>query len=119
MKHLKKSTKELIFYSALALLVLGGLIYLSTNTKVARPVVGTLALDNNLLTFDATTDNEEHVYCITRKPDFDTCTWENSREFTLEDAGVYYLYVKGIKTGLVSAPREFSYQKIDYTKLRI
>ena len=119
MKHLKKSTKELIFYSLLAAFVLAGLIFLSVNIKPTRPEVATPLLDGNLLTIEATDTSQEYVYCVTTVKDPDTCAWENSREFTLETDGLYFLYFKTIASNIISTPCELNYQKIDYSKLRI
>ncbi|MBR3232971.1 hypothetical protein IKF74_01665 [Candidatus Saccharibacteria bacterium] len=115
----KKTIREPIIYSILAAIVLAGLILISNSTKVARPEVATPTLDGNLLTINATDTDHEYVYCVTQTENPDTCQWENSREFALEEEGKYFLYVKGISSGLVSTPRVFEYQKVDYTKLRI
>ncbi len=120
MTKLKKNAKEPIIYAILAAIVLVGLIIISGNVKVARPEVATPLLDGNLLTINASDDDHEYVYCVTKTEDSATCQWENSREFTLEEEeGNYFLYVKGISSGLVSVPRPFTYQKVDYTKLRM
>ena len=115
----KKNIKEPIIYAILAAIVLVGLIIISSNVKVARPEVATPLLDGNLLTVNAADTDHEYVYCVTKTEDSATCQWENSREFALEEEGNYYLYVKGISSGLVSAPRPFAYQKVDYTNLRM
>jgi hypothetical protein len=115
----KSNIKEPIIYAILAVAVLVGLIIISSGVKVARPEVATPSLNGNLLTINATDTNNEYVYCVTKTEDASTCQWENSREFSLHDDGVYFLYVKSISTALVSAPRQFNFQKVDYTKLRM
>lgn len=89
----------------------------------ATPSVGLLEVSGSRLIVHAKSEEagviEQFVYCVTRTKDSDTCSWENYDEFELSEEGDYYIYVKSLASGKISAPKLMTHHIIDPTNIKM
>lgn len=89
----------------------------------AAPSVGLLETNGPKLIVHAKSNEdgagETFVYCVMQTKNPDTCAWENYDEFELDAEGDYYIYVKSLASGKVSAPKLKTYKIIDRSNVRM
>ena len=129
MKIAKNSQNLFILVGTFVLVLVTFLIFNRAENRpknssaYAAPSVGLLESNGAKLIVHAKSEEpdveEQFVYCVTNTKNPDTCDWENSDEFELSEEGDYYIYVKSLASGKVSAPKLKTYKIIDYTNVKL
>lgn len=95
----------------------------SPSLAADAPSVGLLETSGDTLIVHAKSHasgtKETFVYCLSRQKSSDACEWDNSDEFTLSEAGDYYVYVKSLASGKISEPKLFTHAPVDSSQVKL
>lgn len=125
---LKPKTNYLLIFGALAVglatfaLLTSDFNRTKNTSAYAAPSVGLLETSGNKLIVHAKSDepaDEAFVYCLTQTSSSDTCAWDNADEFDLETPGDYYVFVKSLASGKISAPKLFTFAPIKPSNVKL
>ena len=93
------------------------------SSAYAAPSVGLLETNDNKILIHAKSNEEgaeeQFIFCVNKEKNPETCVWENYDEFELDAEGDYYIYVKSLASGKVSAPKLKTYEIIDRSNVRM
>lgn len=125
----RKNTNLYILLGTFALALATFLVFNRAQNRVkptsayAAPSVGLLESNGAKLIIHAKSEEpgveEQFVYCVTTAKSSDTCDWENYDEFELSEEGDYYVYVKSLTSGKISAPKLKTYRIVDYSNMKM
>ena len=126
---IKPRTNYLIIIGAIIVGLITFAVFMSERNRPhdssasSAPSVGLLETSGNKLIVHAKSGEkgiiENFVYCLAKEESSNACDWNNADEFDLSEAGDYYVYVKSIESGKVSAPKLFTYEPIDTSNVKL